>query len=197
MIDLNLYRSPSSPDDLVLVPELLGTVQSDLRQVVRVIVEGESPKAKVVVDKIVNEVDSEGRTSRLSSVEAFVAAVGSSSPAVAEAADALCAKLSEMAAKSDGRLAFALQRSSANLYWVTPAGSRRFIAVRTDGRFRIILRYLRSAGITDVIDRVVEAVAPTLALTRDDRTTGTRITPQNVQSLLALLDRIELVLLGK
>lgn len=186
MVDLNVYRAASS-EELFVVPELLGTVQSDLRQVVRVIVEGQSPRAKVVVDKIVNEVGAQGRQPRLASIDDFLAAVDANH---ADVARSLIQKLQALAESSQGKLAFSFQRASANLYWNSAAGPRRFVAVRADGRFRLILRYLQGAGLVEVALKVAEAASPTLKISPEDRATGTRYSRGNAEQLLALLDRI-------
>jgi hypothetical protein len=62
MIDLNLYvhRSDSSLGHL-LVPELRGTLIHETRQVVRVLVEGREPEAKIQVERI-PDLEHAGRT---------------------------------------------------------------------------------------------------------------------------------------
>jgi hypothetical protein len=53
MIDLNLYANRSSkPAHHLLVPELRGVLVHETRQVVRVIVQGEKPAAKVQVERL-------------------------------------------------------------------------------------------------------------------------------------------------
>lgn len=52
LIDLALYRPVDSSDRHVVVPHLRSLVQSELRQVVRVIVEGERPSARIEVERV-------------------------------------------------------------------------------------------------------------------------------------------------
>jgi hypothetical protein len=51
MVDLNLYEGTGEPKRL-LVPELRGKLVHETRQVVRVTVEGEQPKAKIEVERL-------------------------------------------------------------------------------------------------------------------------------------------------
>ena len=190
MVDLNVYRGLEDDSALYLVPELLGTVLSDLRQVVRVVVEGESPKARVVVDKIVHEEERDGRYTKLKSVEELLVAIEVNHPTQVPVARSLVEQMQRTAAQSNGRLTFGLQPTSASLYHDSPIGPRRFLTLRTDGRFRVVLHYLRTAGLEDVIDMVVAAVAPTITIQRDDRAAGTRYTAANEAALLEVTHRV-------
>lgn len=196
MVDLNVYRSAHDDDQLFMVPELLGTVQSELRQVVRVIVEGESPRARVVVDKFVSDEDHVSRGNKLQSVEDFFSAVEKSVPMQLAVAREFVARMQQMAQRGSGILSFGLQPSSANLYHASPTGPRRFLSLRTDGRIRLVIRYVRNAGLTDVLEKLVGAAHPAITIARDDRAAGTRYTEANAPALRSLLDRIELALLG-
>ena len=190
MVDLNVYRTTQDDDALVMVPELLGTVQSDLRQVVRVVVEGQSPKARVVVDKIVHEEDRGGRYTKLRSVDELLAAIEASTPVQLPVARKIVEEMQRVASQSDGILTFGLQPTSASLYHDSPVGPRRFLSLRTDGRLRIVLAYLRAAGLDNVIEKVVAAAKPVILIESDDRAAGTRYTSTNESSLLELVNRI-------
>src|SRR5206468_3291684 len=53
LIDVALYRPlGNAPGKYVIVPHLRNVVKSELRQVVRIVVEGESPSARVEVKRI-------------------------------------------------------------------------------------------------------------------------------------------------
>jgi len=194
MVDLNVYRKPDDEDLLFMIPELLGTVQSDLRQVVRVVVEGESPKARVIVDKVVNDEEREPRGSRLKSVDEFLSIVRKNVPAQTETARAIVDRMQQLATASRLGLTFELRQGSANLYYPSSSGPRRFLSLRTDGRIRIVLAYLRTAGLETIIDKLVEATPPTCTLHRDDRAGGLRYKPQNQEAIFRLLERIETAL---
>src|SRR5690606_25466975 len=75
MVDLNVYRQQQDEDRLLMVPELLGMMQVELRQVVRVVVEGESAKVRVVVDKIVHDEERASPSVVLTSVDEFLSQV--------------------------------------------------------------------------------------------------------------------------
>jgi hypothetical protein len=51
MVDMNLFHRASS-DEYLLVPELRGTVEHETRQTIRVTIQGESPKARVEVERV-------------------------------------------------------------------------------------------------------------------------------------------------
>jgi hypothetical protein len=55
LIDLALYRPVDASGSYVVVPHLRNLVQSDPRQVVRVVVEGETPSARIEVERITPE----------------------------------------------------------------------------------------------------------------------------------------------
>jgi hypothetical protein len=55
LIDLALYRPLDSSGSYVVVPHLRNLVQSEPRQVVRVVVEGETPSAAIEVERITPE----------------------------------------------------------------------------------------------------------------------------------------------
>lgn len=194
MVDLNVFRTPHNEDALIVVPELLGTVQSDLRQVVRVVVEGESTKARVVVDKIIHEEDRTARHARPKSVDELLSAIEAKGPEQVHVARRVIERMQEVAASSNGQLTFGLQPSSANLYHESPIGPRRFLSLRTDGRLRIVLAYLRAAGLDNAISSIVQAVSPTIVMQTDDRAAGARFTPQNQDDILALLNRVHAAL---
>lgn len=191
MVDLNVYHRPSSDDALVLVPELLGTVQADLRQVVRVVVQGESPKAKIVVDKVVHDGGGRSRGPTLTSVDEFLSQVQKQVPGQLGVARAIVGVMQRMAERSKGALVFGLRSASANLYFASPTGERRFLSLRNDGRLRVVLAYLRTVGLDDVIDKIVETAAPTVVMSRTDRAGGIRYLPANEKDILLMLERLE------
>lgn len=191
MVDLNVYRRQQDEDALLVVPELLGMVQTDLRQVVRVVVEGESVKARVVVDKIVHDEARASSGTTAASVEEFLITVQKQVPAQLDLGRRIVDCMQQMAARSGGTLTVAVRTTSANLYYASPSGPRRFLSLRTDGRLRLVLAYLRIAGLEEVIDRLVDAAPPTLVIARDDRAAGLRYVPANENAIFGLLGRIE------
>lgn len=194
MVDLNVYRRKQDEDALLVVPELLGMVQSDLRQVVRVVVQGESVKARVVVDKIVHDEERASNAAPVASVEEFLSNVRKQVPAQVELGRRIVERMQQMAARSAGTLSFGLRTTSANLYYASPVGPRRILSLRTDGRLRLVLAYLRIAGLDEVIDRLVDAAPPAFTLHRDDRAGGLRYVPANEGAIVEFLARVELAL---
>jgi hypothetical protein len=58
LIDLALYRPlPGAPDQYVVVPHLRNLIESEPRQVVRIIVEGDTPSARIEVERITVDED--------------------------------------------------------------------------------------------------------------------------------------------
>lgn len=191
MIDLNVYHRQHDEDDLIVVPELLGMVQTELRQVVRVVVEGESVRAQIIVDKIVVGEDRATPGAALVSVDDFLLQVQRQVPAQMEVARRIAEQMQQMAVRSGGVLTFALRMTSANLYHASPSGPRRFLSLRTDGRLRLVLAYLRTVGLEDVIDRMVEAAPPTFTTGRTDRAGGIRYLSGNEENIFGFLARID------
>lgn len=191
MVDLNVYLRQHEEDDVVVVPELLGMVQTELRQVVRVVVEGESVRARVFVDKIVRDEDRASPGAALISVDDFLLQVQKQVPAQIEMARHIADQMQQMAARSGGVLTFALRMTSANLYYASSSGPRRFLSLRTDGRLRLVLAYLRTAGLEDIIDRLVEAAPPAFTISRDDRAGGIRYLSANDDRIFEFLARVD------
>ncbi len=191
MIDLNVYQQESSPDDLVLVPELLGSVQADLRQVVRVVVQGESAKAKIVVDKIVHDEERTSNTQNGGTMEEFLGAVAQRFPKSVDVAGRIVTRMREIEARHPGNLSFAFRTGSANLYLGSSDGPRRFLSLRADGRLRLVMKYLRSSGMDEVVDRLVLAAAPSFKVSRDDHAGGLRFFSTPEGEIMAFLARVD------
>lgn len=189
MVDLNVYRRHSGDDSLLLIPELLGTVQSELRQVVRVVVQGESVKAKVVVDKIVNDDAPKRSTGTLTSIDEFLAEVRRQVPQLVGVAERHVNRMQQIAAQSGGKISFDLMSVSASLFYVSPKGRKRFLSLRTDGKLRLILEYLRGAGAEELVARIESAGAPVLKVGVSDRALM-RYSTANEEVVSAFFDRI-------
>lgn len=191
MIDLNVFRSTESEQSLLMVPELLGTVQADLRQVVRVQIQGESPKARVSVERISQDIPSVARPPKLASIEAFSAQVETEAPLLAGAVRALVDAFSGASTSSPGVIRFGLQASTANLYWVSPSGQqRRFLTVTTDGRVRVIFRYLASTGHEDLVARLKEISQTLFVIGAQERSGTVWVSERNVAELVVFIGQV-------
>lgn len=85
MVDLNLYRSRGEAEpSYLLVPEMRGVLRHETRQVVRVEVVGESPKARVTVERI--PATSSARAKRVWDEATFLRDVAERLPADAQEA---------------------------------------------------------------------------------------------------------------
>jgi hypothetical protein len=191
MVDLNVYRRQQQENELLVVPELLGTVQAELRQVVRVVVQGESVKARVVVDKIVLDEARSGPGAVVASVDDFLAQVQRQVPAQLDVARRIIDRMQQIAARSGGVVTFGVRTTSANLYYASSSGPRRFLSLRADGRLRLVLAYLRTAGLEEIIDTLVAAAAPAFNIGRNDRAGGIRYVPTQEERIFGLLARVE------
>lgn len=191
MVDLNVYRRRHDDDDLIVVPELLGTLQTELRQVVRVVVEGESVRARVVVDKVVRDESRATPGTVATSVDEFLLEVQRQVPAQFEMARLIVDHMQQTATMSGGVVTFGLRATSANLYYASSNGPRRFLSLRTDGRLRLVLAYLRTAGLEEMIDRLAEAAPPAFTVNRNDRAGGIRYISTNQERILGFLARVD------
>ena len=197
MVDLNVYRRQHDDDDLIVVPELLGTLQTELRQVVRVVVEGESVRARVVVDKIVHDESRAPSGTVSASVDDFLLQVQRQVPAQLEMARRVVDHMQQTAVRSGGVVTFGLRATSANLYYESLSGPRRFLSLRSDGRLRLVLAYLRTAGLDDMIDKLVAAAPPAFTVNRDDRAGGIRYHSANEEPIFGFLARVDRVLISE
>lgn len=191
MVDLNVYRRQHDEDDLLVVPELLGTVQTELRQVVRVVVEGESVRARVVIDKVVRDEDRAAPGAVLASVDDFLQQVQKQVPGQLDMARRIVDHMQQMVARGGGVLTFGLRTTSANLYYTSATGPRRFLSLRTDGKLRLVLAYLRTAGLEEVIERLVEATPPAFTINQNDRAAGIRYVSANAERIFGFLTRVD------
>ncbi len=184
MIDLNVYREIGA-SSLLVVPELLGTVQAEVRQVVRVKIEGQNPKARVEVEHV-TETTADRRTSNLASATDFMGEVQRRAPAVADSVRRIVSLFEEEAKHGGIRMGF--RKSTANLYWVSPTGSeRRFLSISHEGRVRVPFDYLEGAGRSDLAARL-EALTLSLFNPRGrGQSAERRVDGTNVEDLLSFV----------
>lgn len=146
MIDLNVFESQDDPDGLLVVPELLGTVRAEVRNVVRVAVEGDSPRARVLVEHITSDDESRTRLPRIGSREQFLGMVD---PSRREEVGRIVDRFQKVSDSSGGALHWGFRAATANLYWRTPqGGSRRILAINRSVAFRVWVGYLMKQGYT-------------------------------------------------
>jgi hypothetical protein len=124
-------------------------------------------------------------------VEEFLGQVARQVPQQLDVARRLIETMQRMVTRSGGTLTFALRSVSASLYYASPSGPKRFLSLRTDGRFRLVLVYIREAGLTDLLDRMIAAAPPALAVGRADRAAGIRYVPAKEQAITEFLQRVE------
>lgn len=184
MIDLNVYRE-IGPSSLLVVPELLGTVQAEVRQVVRVKIEGQNPKARVEVEHV-TETTADRRPSNLASATDFMGEVQRRAPAATDSVRRIVSLFEEEAKHGGIRMGF--RKSTANLYWVSPTGSeRRFLSISHEGRVRVPFDYLEGAGRSDLAARL-EALTLSLFNPRGrGQSAERRVDGTNVEDLLSFV----------
>lgn len=191
MVDLNVYMRPADPAHLLLAPELLGVVQAEVRQVVRVEVQGETTRARVTVETVADPASRAVPRSHMASVDEFLQQAKRQVPQQHAAAERIVALMQQIAARNERLLSFGLRTVSASLYYMAPSGPKRFLSLRTDGRLRLVLVYLREAGADTLVDALVEAARPVLSISRNDRAAGIRYISSNEGAIADLLHRIE------
>lgn len=189
MIDLNLYRADDAPAPLLLVPELRGMLVAETRQVVRVAVEGETARTRVTVEHVTDDSGSRARRGKLASIDAFLGGLRGHAPAVHSAIRRIVERFEQRAAASDGRFVLGLESATANLYLRTESGRlRRILAMRQDGRFRVLLRYLREEGREDLIAKLCELAKPIVPISTTDNSGGVVVTERNLEAILSVID---------
>lgn len=177
---MSVYETLGGP-----VPELLGTVQAEVRQVVRVKIEGQNPKARVEVEHV-TETTADRRPSNLASATDFMGEVQRRAPAATDSVRRIVSLFEEEAKHGGIRMGF--RKSTANLYWVSPTGSeRRFLSISHEGRVRVPFDYLEGAGRSDLAARL-EALTLSLFNPRGrGQSAERRVDGTNVEDLLSFV----------
>jgi hypothetical protein len=191
MVDLNVYRSTGADAPLLIVPELRGVVRAETRQVVRVQVEGSTPRARVSVERIPSEDVSEDRRPRLASVEEFLDSVRRKSPAAAIPVSRIIARFQQVNGSTGGLFELGLQAATANLYCHFRDGvPRRVFALNESGGLRIWLRYVLKAGRDDVATRIRELAKPVVDIPVGAASGLVAVDQNNVESILSVIESV-------
>jgi len=191
MVDLNLYRSTRGQDQLLIVPELRGVLIAETRQVVRVQVEGETPRARIQVERLPSEDFSSARRPRFGSIEDFLARVHDLAPEREAAVVRVADRFKQVEATTEGCFSLGLQTASANLYWKSPSGSlRRIFALVQEGRFRVWAAYVESEGRKDVADTIRELSKPVVTILPTDGSGTVFLDQRNVDAVLSVIDSV-------
>lgn len=194
MIDLNLYKAATGEGDLIIVPELLGAVVREVRQVVRINVEGSVARTRVVVERAVSDDVAPRRSmpAQLQSTDEFLTQLRIEVPEIEKLAIKILDELQSTASLSGGLIEFGLARNSANLYFRPSAGpSRRMVAFKTNGRFRLIQRYLRAAGYDDITALLRQAARPIMTLEEEAGSSRILVSPSSINGILEFLHGLQ------
>lgn len=190
MIDVNLFHRQDGGDQVLLVPELLGLVRADIRQVVRVQVEGESPKAKVTVSRIGQDV-AVARGRKLDSPDAFLAQVEATAPGVLDIARTLSDEFRRCAAAASGRVHLDLETRTLNLYAVSENGKkRRFLSLWPQGRLVVVFRYLSAAGEQVLVEQLKQLCRSVVGVEPGEKRLELQLADHPVEALSVLIDRL-------
>lgn len=185
MIDLNVYRE-NDTDDLLVVPELLGTVLAEVRQVVRVKVEGQNPKAKVEVEHINETAAAVRRGSSLASAADFMSEVERRAPAVIDEVKRIVSLFGAESEAANIRLGF--KTSTANLYWIAPSGNeRRFLSINVEGRVRVPFDYLEGEGRADLAAQLEALCSASFNPRGNGQSAERKVDRNNIESLLSFI----------
>lgn len=190
MIDVNVFGPIAADGSVILVPELLGTVQSDVRQVVRVQIEGESPKARVTVDRIARDATA-SRAKKLDSVDAFLAQVEAVAPDKLATSQRVVDAFTHHASLAGDRIRFGLESRTANLYALSSTGHRRrFLTLWPDGDLRIIYRYLSGGGSEALAEELRIATRTFVAVGVGAKRATFPLSADSVEEALSLIGRL-------
>lgn len=161
MVDINLFRHADRPDEVILVPELLGLVRADVRQVVRVQVEGQVAAARVTVERIAAEAPAT-RGRKLHSPDAYLHQVAAMAPDALDTSRLLAEAFMRRASAAPEKIQLDLETRTLNLYAALHGGRRaRFLTLWPQGRLVILFRYLTANGqapLVDALKRICGAV---------------------------------------
>ena len=191
MIDLNVYRSKAPDEHRTPLPELRGMVVAETRQVVRVQVEGATPRAHISVERIPSD---DSARPRLASVDEFLEYVRQR----ALNAEAPVAKIVErfrhIESATDGRFVLGLQAATANLYWRLGTGAlRRVFSMNENGRFKVWLNYVLSEGRDDVATAIRELSRPVVTIAPGETSGALFVNQSNVEGILSMIEEVATV----
>lgn len=157
MVDINLFEPTEASGELLVVAELLGTVEAQVRNVVRVDVAGESARTRVQVEHVGPEDAGIQRAPQIRSVEAFLEMV--EDPPARDVARRILAKFQEVQEARSDSFEWGLRSATANLYWKAPNGRQlRIFSFSRKGAFRSWVGYLEKAGYPDEAEHMRAAV---------------------------------------
>lgn len=192
MIDLNVFESKDDPDGLLVVPELLGIVQADIRNVVRVTVEGDSPRSRVVVEHVTSDDALTSRPPQIGSREEFLAMLDQADQKVVAR---ILDRFQDVSDASDDGLYWDFRAATVNLYWRAPeGGSRRVLSINRDGLFRVWLGYLAKHGYSREAEMVREQAQIVMDIEAGDHSGKVFPDTANIDAVLGLIDEVAGVL---
>jgi hypothetical protein len=191
MVDLNVYRSVQAGDQLLIVPELRGSLVAETRQVVRVQVEGETPRARILVERLPSEEQPSSRRPKLESADELLEKIRQIRPAAESAANKILHRFQEIDRMDDGRLVLGFQSASANLYWKSETGAlRRILSVAAKGRLRVWVGYLRAEGRRDLADLIRQRSASLVSIGPNAGSGFVNVDQVDVDAVLRMIDSI-------
>jgi hypothetical protein len=191
MVDMNLYQSVAESAELLIVPELRGVLVAETRQVVRVQIEGETPRARIVVEHLpAAESVSTAVRPKLASVEDFVARVRQRAPSAGGVAARIVQRFQQAENASQGRLVLGLQTATANLYWNSGGALRRLFTLSERGRFRVWVGYVLRDGRTDLAQVVREMSRPIVTIAPEEGSGALFVDEKNVDAILLVIDAV-------
>lgn len=191
MVEINLFRSESKPESVIIVPTLCRTIMAEKRQVVTVVVEDNRKGTTVTVDWPTPTVES-GRRQDMESDTSFMSELHAQHPERANTVERILAKLHDIETANPDAFEYGLRSSSANLYWRTADGKARIIAINRRGQLRVWLDYLIKSGNESIANEIRALAAPVLGVTSGEFATSASIfvDDNNVNALLALVSDI-------
>lgn len=188
MVDLNVFHSAGSAEELLVVPELRGTIETTSRQFIRVVVEGDTPKSKITVEPESPDGGPRTRRAKVSSIEEFIANVRDNSPAAEEAMTKVVQLFASIANASGGRFVLGLQVATANLYWKAASGAmRRVFALNENGQFRVWLAYVLNEGREDIAATIREHAKDVVSIQQGELTAAVSVGDSNVDKILEVV----------
>ena len=190
MVDLNLFRSVSNSESVLIVPALRGAVIADMRQVVRVVVEDR--KGNTVTVERPSPTAIYERRQDIESDTDFLSELRANHPDRVKAVESILAKLHDLETANPNEFEYGLRSSTANFYWQTSERKARIVAVNRQGHLRVWLDYLIKSGNENIANEIRALAGPVLGVTSAEFGTSAPIVvdENNVSKLLALVSDI-------
>ncbi len=193
LVELAVYRHPEQSSPMIIVPNIVQKTTIIERNIVQIEIEPEEIKhsVSITVQKEAPDIINKGRKPLLQSTEYFMKEVSiNNTLEVTVCVQEILETFRSIADNSNGLYEINFVSTTCNIYWRQTTDKKvRILTITTDGRFRILTVYLRSKGLSEALNKMVELVSPFISMSTES-VGNVNITSKNKDELIRLSIRI-------